>query len=465
MEVRAPAAVPKLADLLTRERWIEIGRILATGTVSLLYWLGLVPLPALLVAIAVGLYPLVKTGVLDLVRERKVGTEIFVTIATIVAVLGGESVAGAILMVIILIAEFIADLNTDRARASIKSLIGSVPQVALVRGNGAERGVPIADLAVGDVVLVRAGEKVPVDGTVVGGSGSVNEAPITGESLPQDKEMGTRVFAGTVLESGALDVKTEKRGTDTMLARIIALVEHAEENQARVAKLADRVAAWLIPAVCIFLVAVFLITRDVRTIVTLLIFTSPAELGLATPLVIIAAVARAAHNGILVKGGLYLESLAKADVFVFDKTGTLTVGRPQVIAVIPEAGAGVDESGLLRLAAAADRRSAHPLAKAIVEYAARAGIDVPEPEDFEVLGGRGVKATVEGQRILVGNATLLERHGVGYPSRGPRTARPASSLHPMGSFWGDSSSQTRFVRARRRPSPDSRAPGSSGSSS
>ena len=192
------AGAPRLMLLMTRGRWIEVARIVATGLVALLYWQGLVPIQLLWAAVAVGLYPLVKTGVLDLVRERKVGTEIFVTVATLVAMFGGETVAGAVLMVIILIAEFIAELNTDRARASIKALIGSVSQFALVRGAGDERTVAIAALRIGDVVLVRPGEKIPVDGVVVGGEGSVNEAPITGESVPKDEAVGTPVFAGTV---------------------------------------------------------------------------------------------------------------------------------------------------------------------------------------------------------------------------------------------------------------------------
>jgi cation transport ATPase len=213
--------------------------------------------------------------------NQKIGTEIFVTIATLVAVLGGETVAGAVLMVIILIAESIAELNTERARASIKELIGSVPQIALVRsGNG--------------------------------------------EGIPKDKIPGSLVFAGTVMDSGALDIQTDKVGVDTTFSRIIALVEDAQAHQAPVQKLADQVAAWLIPVVFVFLIVVYWVTRDVRTIVTLMIFTSPAELGLATPLVMIAAIARAARHGILIKGGLYLESLAKVDTMVFDKTGTLS---------------------------------------------------------------------------------------------------------------------------------------------
>ncbi|OJY56783.1 MAG: cadmium-translocating P-type ATPase [Thiobacillus sp. 0-1251] len=396
--------------LMTRSRWIEAGRILLTGLVALLFWRQWVPIQILWLAVAIGLYPLVKTGLIDLIRERKVGTEIFVTVATLVAVFGGETVAGAVLMVIILIAEFIADLNMDRARASIKTLIGSVPQVALRRGADGERVVPIEQLRTGDVVLVRAGEKIPVDGSIVGGAASINEAPITGESLPKDKSIGASVFAGTIVASGALDIQTEKVGSDTTFARIIGLVESAEAAQAPVQKLADKVASWLIPVVFVFLIAVYLITGDVRTIVTLLIFTSPAELGLATPLVMIAAIARAARSGILVKGGLYLESLAKVDVMVFDKTGTLTANKPEVVRVVRDA--RFSEFELLSLAAAADRRSAHPLAKAVVDYATLKQIVVPEPEQYEQVQGRGVIATVSGSAVLVGNAALLRENGV-----------------------------------------------------
>lgn len=402
------------AELLTRERWIEIGRIVLTGVMVLLYWQGLLPVWCLWVAVAIGLYPLLKTGILDLVRERKIGTEIFVTIATLIALVGGEAIAGAVLMVIILFAEFVADLNTDRARASIRSLIGSVPQNAIVRADGNERVVPIAELKLGDVVLVRAGDKVAVDGRIVSGDGSLNEAPITGESVPKDKAEGDEVFAGTVLESGALDVRTEKVGEDTTFARIAKLVEQAEESKAPVQKLADRVAGWIIPVVLVFLVVVFLITRDVRKIVTLMIFCSPAELGLATPMVMIAAIARAARCGILVKGGVFLELLAKIDAMVFDKTGTLTVGRPTVQKV--HALEGADEREVLRLAAAADRRSGHPLAKAVVEYAAKNDIDYPEPSDFESIRGRGVVATIDGKKVLVGNAALLQDHNVQLPA-------------------------------------------------
>ena len=399
---------------MTSARWIEVARIIGVGIVVLLFRFGAVPLPALFAAVAVGLYPLVKTGVLDLIHEHKIGTEIFVTIATVIAMLGHEYVAGAVLMTIILIAEFIAELNTDRARASIKALIGSVPSVATVRRNSAFATVPLADVQVGDVVIVKAGEKIPVDGVVRGGEASVNQAPITGESLPAQKREGDSVFAGTVVELGALDVETQKVGGDTMFSRIVALVETAEESQAPVQRLADRVAAWLIPVVLVFLTAVWFITHDLRMIITLLIFTSPAELGLATPLVVIASIARAARAGILLKGGVYLEQLAKVSVLAFDKTGTLTSGRPAVVR-IERFDEAVSDDELLRLAASAEQRSSHPLAKAITERAAAAKLAVPEPTAFDVVKGRGVRATIEGRTVLAGNAAFLTENKVAIP--------------------------------------------------
>ena len=401
---------------MTPARWIEVARIFLVGLVILAYRTGIAPLPVLFAGVAIGLYPLAKTGLLDLVRERKIGTEVFVTIATVIAMIGKEYIAGATLMVIILIAEFIAELNADRARASIKALIGSVPQVALVRRTAGDETIPLAQVAVGDVVVVRAGEKIPVDGVVVGGEASVNQAPITGESVPQEKQTGATVFAGTVVELGALDVETRKVGGDTMFSRIVALVETAEESQAPVQKLADRVASWLIPVVLVFLIGVWFVTHDLRMIITLLIFTSPAELGLATPLVVIASIARAARAGILLKGGIYLEQMAKVRVLAFDKTGTLTVGRPAVTR-IERFDESTTEEALLRLAAAAERRSSHPLAKAVVERAEAAGVAVPEPTTFDVVRGRGIKADVDGLLVLAGNAAFLTESGVTIPPR------------------------------------------------
>ena len=413
-------------SLFTPKRRREAARIVVVGILTLLYWRSVVAFPILLGALAVGLYPLAKTGLLDLWHERKIGTELFVTIATLIAVTGGEYVAGSVLMTIILIAEYIADLNTDRARASIKALIGAAPRTATIRTPDGERILPIDELTAGAVVLVRAGEKIPVDGTVLTGSAAVNEGSITGESLPVEKGPESSVLAGTVVDSGALDIRTDKIGTDTLFAQIVALVEKAESEAAPVQKLADRVAAWLLPLVLVFLVTVFLLTRDIRKIVTLLIFTSPAELGLATPMAMIAAIARAARHGILVKGGLYLERLAKADAFVFDKTGTLTYGEPEVVGVAVHDRA-LTEGDLLRYAAAADLRSAHPLAKAVVKAARERGLQIPDVQDFRTIHGRGVIGIVDAREVMVGNEALLTEHAV--VLRSAEEPHPGSTVH------------------------------------
>ena len=424
--------------LFTATRRREAARIVSVAVLTFLYWRELLPLSLLVLTLGVGLYPLAKAGVIDLWRERKIGTELFVTVATVIAFLGGEYVAAAVLMTIILIAEYIADLNTDRARASIRALVGAAPRTATVRTPAGEQTVPVDSLAPGSVVLVRAGDKIPVDGTVTSGAAAVNEASITGESVPVDKGAGDSVLAGTIVESGALDVRTEKVGADTLFARIVALVEEAESETAPVQKLADRVAAWLLPLVLVFLIVVFLVTRDVRKIVALLIFTSPAELGLATPMVMIAAIARAARLGILVKGGLYLERLAKVDAFVFDKTGTLTYGTP-VVAGVAVHDPALTEDDVLRLAASADQRSGHPLAIAVVKAAGERGLTLSEPQDFRTVHGRGVIATVEAREVIVGNDALLDEQAVqrleildSYQGTSVRVAvngRLAGSLH------------------------------------
>ncbi|BBQ06699.1 MULTISPECIES: heavy metal translocating P-type ATPase [Chryseobacterium] len=365
----------------------------------------------MLAATAFGLYALLKTAILELIRERKIGTELFISIAVIVSVVGKEYLAGSVVLMIILIAEYIASASGERARASIKELIGSVPQTAILKKDGNEQPVSIASLTVGDIVVVKAGEKIPVDGKIVAGSGSVNQAPITGESVPVEKNSGTEVFAGTILELGALDVEMTKAGKDTVFSRIIALVEEAESSKAPIEKLTDKVAAWLIPVVFVFVLGVYLLTKDVKLVIALLIFTSPAELGLATPLVTISAIARAAREGILVKGGKFLEELAKIKTIVFDKTGTLTIGKPTVnrVEILDDS---FTEKELVQLAASAENRSSHPLANAILMYADNMGASLSEPTDFEVFKGKGISATINNKKVLIGNKTLMDDHTI-----------------------------------------------------
>jgi heavy metal translocating P-type ATPase len=393
----------------------EIVRILTVGLASLFFYLEIIPLPVLIATMAFGLFSLVKTAISDIIKERKIGTELFITIAVIVSVIGKEYLAGAVVLMIILIAEYIASASTEKARASIKELIGSVPKTATVKKDNKEITVQITNLKIGDIVLVKAGEKIPVDGKVIAGDGSVNQAPITGESVPQEKKIESEVFAGTILEIGALDIQMTKAGSDTVFSRIISLVEDAESQQAPIEKFTDKVASWLIPVVFIFVGTVYFFTRDVKLVIALLIFTSPAELGLATPLVTIAAIARAAREGVLVKGGLFLEELAKVTTIVFDKTGTLTVGSPIVnkVEIIDSA---YNENQLVQFAAAVDRRSSHPFAKAILNYADKLKLTYGEPVDFEVVKGRGVSAKIESKSVFLGNQSYLEENKIQMPA-------------------------------------------------
>ena len=385
----------------------EASRIGILAVLIALFYFSIIPIQILLAGLLFGVFGLAKEAIMEFLKERKVGTELYITVAVIVAVLGKEYLAAGIVLFIILIAEFIGDVMTDRARNSIKGLIDAMPKTARRKlPNGKEEVVDIDGLKIGDVVLVRSGEKIPIDGVVVHGNAAVDQAAITGENMPQEKIEGAEVYGGTVLQNGALDVRVTKLRADTLFAHIIALVEEAQEKRAPIQKLTDRVAAYLIPISFVFILAVYLITGDVRTVIALLIFTSPAELALATPLVMIAGIARAAREGILLKGGAFLEEMAHIDTIVFDKTGTLTVGKPTVTSV-EILDKDYSESDIMQLAAAADRRSSHPLAQAIVDYAQKLKVSSLTPTSFQTIKGRGIEAEVNGKNIALGNEAML----------------------------------------------------------
>ncbi|MHB1086236.1 MAG: heavy metal translocating P-type ATPase [Minisyncoccota bacterium] len=394
---------------IVKDHKLDVARIVVLALIVLGFFFGL-PLQILFIGILFGVFGLAKDAIVDLIKEWKVGTEVYITVAVTVALLGQEYSAAGIVLLIILIAEFIGDVISERARSSIKSLVEIMPKTAILKNGAIEKEVAIEDLKIGDIVIIRAGDKVPVDGIVLHGDGAVNQATITGENMPQEKVAGSEVYAGTILQSGALDIQVTKLKADTMFAHIIRLVEEAQEKEAPIQKLTDKVAAYLIPISFIFVLGVYLYTRDVSMIIALLIFTSPAELALATPLVMVAGIARAAREGILLKGGIFLEELSHISTFIFDKTGTLTEGKPKVTEV--KALGGFSDEQIIALAAAADRRSNHPLAIAVVAYAKVRNIPFGQPTAFEVVRGRGIVATVDGKSILLGNEALLREKGV-----------------------------------------------------
>ncbi|CAG0957709.1 H+-transporting ATPase [Phycisphaerales bacterium] len=331
--------------------------------------------------------------------------------------------AAAIIIVLILLGKYFEARATGRTSAAIKRLIGMQARTARVLRNGTEQDVPIETVVVGDRVLVRPGEKIPVDGSVESGQSAVDESMLTGESVPVEKAAGDSVLGATMNTTGALRLVATKVGADSALQQIVRLVQEAQGSKAPIARLADRISGVFVPiviaiALVTFVVWWFVSPVDSRlsmalvTAVSVLIIACPCALGLATPTAIMVGTGRGAEKGILIKGGEALETAHKLTVIVLDKTGTITHGKPAVTDVIPAPGGPLDERELLRLSASAERYSEHPLAAAIVREATARGLPLTEPTGFQAVVGHGIEATVDGRGVLVGKAALLEQRGI-----------------------------------------------------
>jgi Cd2+/Zn2+-exporting ATPase/Cu+-exporting ATPase len=301
----------------------------------------------------------------------------------------------------------------DRGRRAIKDLLDLLPRTVAVRRSDGVADVSANVIAVGDVVVIRPGGRVPVDGVVETGHSFVDQSAITGESLPTEKVPGTSVFAGTINQSGALEVRTTGIGRDTTFAKIVQAVEHAQESRAPIQKTAARLAGYLVYFALGAAVLTFLLTRDARSTISVIIVAGACGIAAGTPLAILGAVGRAARHGAIVKGGVYIEVLGRVDTVVLDKTGTLTLGDPQIVGVHPAEGSTVAQ--LLEAAAIAELPSEHPLGKAVLARAKADGIKPPEPDHFSYTPGKGIVCSLGAEAIVVGNRTLLEREGVTLP--------------------------------------------------
>ncbi|MBI1189730.1 MAG: heavy metal translocating P-type ATPase [Tepidisphaera sp.] len=331
--------------------------------------------------------------------------------------------AATVIIVLILLGKYFEARATGRTTAAIKRLIGLQAKTARVLRDGREQDVPVESVIVGDRVLVRPGEKIPVDGKVESGQSAVDESMLTGESVPVEKKPGDDVFGATMNTTGALRFEATKVGADTALQQIVRLVQEAQGSKAPIARLADRISGIFVPIVIAIAVVTFSVwwfasPADTRlsmalvTAVSVLIIACPCALGLATPTAIMVGTGLGAERGILIKGGEALETAHKMTAIVLDKTGTITHGKPAVTDVVPSPDSQLDEAALLRLAASAEQQSEHPLAAAIVREAESRGVSLSEPSRFEAVVGHGVEATVDGKRLLVGKAALLEQRGV-----------------------------------------------------
>ena len=371
------------------------------------------PVDAAWVAIVLCGLPIVVGALIALVTAFDVKADMLVSIALIASVCIGEYFAAGEVALIMQLGGLLEEVTSARARKSIEHLVEITPRTARIVGeDGAEHVVAAEAVELGQLVRVLPGETIPVDGHITSGVTSVDESVMTGESLPVDKQAGDEVSSGTVNQFGAIDVRPTRVGEDSSIARMARLVQSADAGKAKIVRLADRWATWIVLIALAAAVLAYLITGEILRSVTVLVVFCPCSLVLATPTAIVAAIGNATNHGFLVKEGDALERLAAVKKIVFDKTGTLTQGQPRVQAVEALAGCGFTREGLYALAAGAEARSEHPLGKAIVACAREEGIAFEEPASFAMKPGRGVAATVGGHEVLAGNAPMMAEAGL-----------------------------------------------------
>lgn len=352
--------------------------------------------------------PIVLEAIIGLVTEFDIKADVLVSIALIASICIGEYFAAGEVAFIMQLGSLLEDLTVARARAGIERLVRLTPQTARVLDGGEERIISAEQVKVGDVVRVLPGESVPVDGVIVSGQTSVNQAVMTGESLPVDKSEGDEVSSGTVNQFGSFEMRATKVGEDSSIQRMIKLVQSADAGKAKIVGMADRWATWIVVIALAAAALTWIIAGELIRAVTVLVVFCPCSLVLATPTAIMAAIGNATRHGFLVKEGDALERLSKVRIVAFDKTGTLTYGQPEVVAV-KSTNERYSEDSLYALAAGAEKLSEHPLGKAIVRCYGKA---LPDCSNFSMAPGRGVSAVVNGAKVLAGSAKLLEENGV-----------------------------------------------------
>ncbi len=381
------------------------------GVLLLLNWLGIFKtLFGIDTAVLITLLAGYKTfyNSLSSLLEKRISADIALCVAVIAALAVGQYLAAAEAMFIVLVGEGLESYAAGRTTAAIERFVEQLPKTATVVHGGVEETVDSSAVVVGDLVLVRSGDRIPADGIIESGNSSVDESSITGEPLPQEKKPGDEVFSGTFNTHGLLRIRVSRIGGDTTLGRVIELVKEAQEKRAPVERLADQYAKYFLPALLLSAGLTFYFTRDWLRTVAVLIVACPCALILATPTAMVAAMGGLARRGILVRGGAVVERIAKIDTLVFDKTGTITEGKLEIVGILPVE----SEDEVLALAAAAESASAHPLARAIVAEATRRRLKLIKPQTAEVVPGRGAVARLGPSEIRVGNAAFLQEAGV-----------------------------------------------------
>ncbi|MDV6379080.1 cation-translocating P-type ATPase [Sporosarcina sp. GW1-11] len=339
------------------------------------------------------------------IRMKAFSIELLVTIAVVGALFIGEYVESAAVTFLFLFGAMLEIRTMEKTRSSLKALIDLAPLEARIIRDGEAVMVSVDEVEIGDRVSIRSGEKVPIDGAIISGNATLNEAAITGESVPASKTLEDQVFSGTIVDHGYIEVIAARVGDDTTFSRIIELVEEAQESKSKTEKFLERFANIYTPSIVILSVLVYLFTRNIEMTLTFLVIACPGALVISAPVSIVAGIGNGARHGVLIKGGDVMEQLAKIDTVVFDKTGTLTRGRPEVTDIH---GWNIGEEELLRITAEAEIVSEHHLGQTIVKEAKKRAIPLTnQPEDVEVVKGNGIVATIEGNKLAIGNRKLM----------------------------------------------------------
>ncbi|MFU8849490.1 heavy metal translocating P-type ATPase [Micromonospora sp. SL1-18] len=368
------------------------------------FWVGLT-------LVAAGGFP-IFANVARAAWRRRVTSHTLMTVGVIAALTVGEWPVAVVVVLFMHVANYAERFTTERARRAVRELTALAPSTARVERAGVEVDVPVEQVRVGEIVVVRPGEQVPVDGTVLSGHATIDQAAITGESMPVEAGPGQGVFAASFARLGALRVQATAVGRDSTFGRVIAMVEQAETHRAPVQRIADKFSAYYLPVVAVVAAATYLLSGNTLATAAVLVVACSCSFAMATPVAVLASVGAAAQRGLLIKGGRYLELLAKADVLLIDKTGTLTPGRPQITDIVPLDGR--TEADLLTVAASAERYSEHPLAAAVRAAAADRGLPLAEPDDFAAIPGHGVRASIHGTPVTVGGLRMVP-HAADHP--------------------------------------------------
>lgn len=398
----------------------------ASGGLLLIGWLiGLAGAPEVvstviyIAASLIGGYYFGREAIEELVFEREIGIELLMSVAAVVATIMGQAAEGAVLVFLYSISEAAEGYTEEKTRAAIKALMNLAPKVALVRREGVEREIPVEELMVGDVFIVKPGQSVATDGVVIIGASSVNQAPVTGESVPVEKQPDDAVFAGSINGEGALEVRATKTFAENTIARIIHMVEEAQEKKGKSQRFIERFGARYSPVVLLVGILIAIVpplffgadwTMWITRATVFIVAAAPCALVISIPITLVAALGTGARQGVLIKGGVYVEELAKVKVVALDKTGTVTRGEPEVTEVV-----ALNDRPVLAVAAGIERRSEHPLARAIVRHAEAQGVAPLAVSDFRSLTGAGASAQMNGATIYIGSPDLFEsRLGISF---------------------------------------------------